>query len=143
LLRVSPDRSFLDNVVTSTIVFEGNRNIEEYGGGYQDYLRQRKSPPDFDNKAGAANPPTTTAGAEASTVTKRKLSYKETQELETLPVKIEQLETEQQQIEAQIAQSEFYQQDPQAITTIMSRLEVIHQELLQAYARWEKLDALC
>lgn len=137
LLLVSHDRSFLDNVVTSTLVFEGDGHIGEYVGGYEDYLHQSKT------KSTTEKKPETQTGAATSTTTKqkKKLSYKESQELQQLPATIEQLEKKQKEIESQISQSDFYQQDKQIITDTMSRLETITGKLEQSFQRWEYLDA--
>ena len=135
LLLVSHDRAFLDNVVTSTLVFEGDGHIGEYVGGYEDYLRQSKVKPATNKKSNSPSNSITT-----TTKQKKKLSYKETQELQQLPVTIEQLEQEQQEIETQISQSDFYQQDKQKIADTMSRLETITSELAQSFERWEALD---
>ncbi|MFO7603222.1 MAG: ATP-binding cassette domain-containing protein [Gammaproteobacteria bacterium] len=139
LLLVSHDRSFLDNVVTSTLVFEGEGHIGEYVGGYEDYLRQRRSLPTFDTtRSPAASPASVTA---TPVPARKKLSYKETQELKQLPEKIERLEQEQRAIEQQVAQSEFYQQEPTVIAETLARLDALGNELTTAYARWEALDA--
>jgi ATP-binding cassette subfamily F protein uup len=144
LLLVSHDRTFLDNVVTSTLVFEGEGRVGEYVGGYEDWLRQRKLSRD---KAGSAVP--SSGAVEASSAAqpqvraaKTKLSYKEQRELAELPDRIEALEREQSEIEQQVGQSEFYQQDKMLISDTMQRLEALQQELQQAYERWEYLSRL-
>jgi len=136
LLLVSHDRKFLDNVVTSTLVFEGNGRIQEYAGGYEDYLRQR------------------THSLETSQIKKKsivsdvqkkpkkqsnKLSYKEQRELEELPGKIERLEQEQAMLQEKVSDPGFYQQEQSAITPSLERLSKISKELEAAYARWEML----
>ncbi len=139
LLLVSHDRSFLDNVVTSTLVFEGDGVLREYVGGYQDWLQQRVQVPlarpnsHRDNETAAAEK---TPAANKS----RKLSYREQRELDNLPEKIELLETEQESLQAQIGDSGFYQQDKQQIVDILQRLETLQQELEQSYLRWEELE---
>ncbi len=139
LLLVSHDRSFLDNVVTSTLVFEGEGVLREYVGGYQDWLQQRVQIPVArpvaytDNEAVAAEK---TPAVNKS----RKLSYKEQRELDSLPEKIEALEVEQESLQAQISDSGFYQQDKQQIVDILQRLEALQQELERAYLRWEELE---
>ena len=140
LLLVSHDRSFLDNVVTSTLVFEGDGIIGEYVGGYEDYLRQRKVLPTYKKKS-TNDTVTPSVPAETTALPKRKLSYKESQELQKLPLTIEKLEQEQQRIEAQVAQSEFYQQSQELIAETMAELEALNSDLAKAYARWEQLDA--
>jgi ATP-binding cassette subfamily F protein uup len=139
LLLVSHDRSFLDNIVTSTMVFQGGGSVEEFVGGYADYLRQRGTP---------ARPAPSSAAVPRSAPThrprtreKQKLSYKENRELEALPARIESMETELAQIETRVAQPEFYQQDKEAIAAVMARLDALREELQKAYARWEELEA--
>ncbi len=136
LLLVSHDRSFLDNVVTSTLVFEGEGQLFEYVGGYQDWLQQRV-------QTSVSKPASRTQVKSASPVaanTSRKLSYKEQRELDTLPEKIESLEAEQESLQAQIGDTGFYQQDKQVIVDTLQRLENVQQELEQAYQRWEALE---
>ena len=112
ILLVSHDRAFLDNIVTSTFVFEGKGRIGEYVGGYEDWQRYqhqlKKVASPSENKPAsvkAAKAPAKTEGH------KRKLSYKEQRELEELPGKIERLESEQQQLQQQVSDSGFYKQD--------------------------------
>lgn len=136
LLIVSHDRAFLDNVVTSTLVFEGNGVIEEYVGGYQDWLQQRKTAP----TAVAAKPVIEEPAPQEKAKPTKKLSYKEQRELAELPMKIEQLETEQMELQNLTASAEFYQQDQQAIAKSLDRLQQITAELEQAYARWSDLE---
>ena len=137
LLLVSHDRAFLDNVVTSTIVFEGDGKFEEYVGGYEDMLRQRKA------AIQAKNIQEETKIAPQIEQTKqqgKKLSYKETRELEQLPHIIEQLENEQHQLQQQISSSEFYQLEKDEITDTLAQVETVNKELEQAFERWEYLD---
>jgi ATP-binding cassette subfamily F protein uup len=146
VLLVSHDRSFLNNVVTSTIVFEGNGIVREYVGGYDDWLRQKSSSGAanvFTPTAAAANAkPVTTAEEKKTTpVNKpRKLSYKEQRELEELPQRIEALEREQKQLHEQMGDAAFYQQDSGRISAAKTRLEQLEQELNAAYLRWELLE---
>ncbi|MEX2525026.1 MAG: ATP-binding cassette domain-containing protein [Gammaproteobacteria bacterium] len=137
LLLVSHDRTFLDNVVTSTIAFEGGGCVREYVGGYEDWLRQR--PVDTHKKARQDNPGPGTEKNPASRG-KTKLSYHEQRELVDLPDRIEELEQEQTALEKQISDSEFYKQDKAAITETLSELERIRRDLEQAYERWEELE---
>ncbi len=137
LILVSHDRTFLNNVVTSTIVLEGNGAIYEYPGGYDDWLAQRPA---------ARAKPQVTASKETAVkpdkpIVLRKLSFKEKKELETLPVKIEKLEAEQDEIFAILADISFYQKDPKTVNETQARGEAIAEELLQAYQRWEYLEA--
>ncbi len=139
LLLVSHDRSFLDNVVTSTLVFEGNGILCEYVGGYQDWLQQKvqTSPvrPGVNTKS--KNEPTAKTPA-ANKI--RKLSYKEQHELASLPEKIEAQEREQESLQAKISDTGFYQQDKQTIVETLQQMESIQEELEQLYQRWEALE---
>lgn len=137
LLLVSHDRAFLDNVVTSTIAFEGKGEVHEYVGGYEDWLRQSKTRQQADKTKGLTKQAATPS---AKTSVKQKLSYKQQRELDSLPELIEQLEIEQQQLEQQIGQPEFYQQDKDTIKTSLDRLELVKQELQTTFDHWEKLD---
>lgn len=139
LLLVSHDRAFLDNVVTSTLAFEGEGRVNDYVGGYEDWLRQRAAPPVTSKKASKpADKPKPVAAEKPRT---RKLSYKEQRELEALPGHIESLETEQAELQQRMADPAFYQQDREAIAEATSRLEALEQELAAAYGRWETLEA--
>ncbi len=141
LLLVSHDRAFLDNVVTSTFVFEGDGRVQEYVGGYEDWLRQRADP-----RQPAARPANARAGSAASAITARsaspkKLSYNEQRELAALPARIEALEAEQRQLDARIAAPEFYKEAAQAITSALARVEAVGRELDATYARWHELES--
>ncbi|MDH5778899.1 MAG: ATP-binding cassette domain-containing protein, partial [Gammaproteobacteria bacterium] len=140
LLLVSHDRAFLDNVVSSTIAFEGKGEVHEYVGGYEDWLRQSKTRQQKSNEKQKSSPQPVEASPAPDNKPKKKLSYKEQQELDSLPAIIEQLEQEQQELEQQTSQSEFYQQDKDVIKTTMDRLEQVNQELQTAFDRWEYLD---
>ena len=137
LLLVSHDRAFLDNVVTSTIVFEGNGKFEEYVGGYEDMLRQRITPMPTENNLKIRKKEQVYEQPKQS---KKKLSYKETRELEKLPALIEKLETEQNELQKKISSSEFYQQEKNTITETLERIEEVNSELEHAFQRWEYLD---
>jgi len=144
LVLVSHDRTFLDNVVTSTIVFEGDGRVNEYVGGYEDWIRQRRIS-DISTKQGNGKPDKekiTSQEKSKSTAGKIKLSYKENTELTGLPEQIEALEQEQQALEKQISGSEFYQQEKEIITTTLARLEEVRMKLHYAYERWEYLAGI-
>jgi ABC transport system ATP-binding/permease protein len=141
LLLVSHDRAFLDNVVTSTLVFEGDGRIGEYVGGYSDWLRQRQTAP-------RESIPAATAGSskplppQAKPAGKpKKLTYKNQRELDALPARIEVLETEQAQLHATVNDAGFYQRPPDDISAALERLEVIARELEVCYERWGILEA--
>lgn len=137
VLLVSHDRAFLDAVVTSTLVFEGNGHIAEYVGGYEDYLRQRKAIPASDNNTTPKKPKTNTT---PDTSEQPKLTYKEKLELESLPHQIEQLEKEQQAIHDMMSHASFYEKSKDDIKKITDKLSSVESELKKAYARWEFLD---
>ena len=141
ILLVSHDRAFLNNVVTSTLVFEDDGRLREYAGGYDDWLRQRPEPTtrkepkavEREGKPAKERPPQA----------KRKLSYKEARELEALPQRIETLEEERTEIIATLSSSEFYAaSDSARVTSTNSRLEALELELEEAYSRWERLEEL-
>ncbi len=134
LLLVSHDRTFLNNVVSSTIVFEGNGLLKTYVGGYDDWLDQRIKPEPIRPKQAPASPPQKTS--------KRKLSNREREELKTLPATIEKLETELEQLQIQMSDSTFYRNRKEDIFTANQRAESLPQELEHAYQRWEELDAV-
>ncbi len=138
LLLVSHDREFLNNVVTSTLVFEGNVQVKEYAGGYDDWLRQRRidAPPPTEKKA----PPKKNSRPPAPDRPAR-LKYAEKQELETLPERIEQLESQLAALHAEMAEPTFYQQDRPVIVQATERVEAIQAELAAAYSRWEELES--
>ena len=135
LFLVSHDRAFLDNVVTSCLVFEGDGRVQEYVGGYSDWLRQR--PANTASTRVAAK----TAAPRANTPQKpaRRLSYKDQRELETLPGKIERLEQEQAQLHQRLADPNAYS-DPATAKELNARLKVLEAELATAYMRWETLE---
>ena len=139
LLLVSHDRAFLNNVVTSTLVFEGAGRVQEYAGGYDDWLAQRPSlaaTPAEKRKTGARK------DREKSADRPRKLTFKEARELDELPGTIEQLEQEQQELYAAMADPTFYQKEGDRVAQSKTRLEEIEQLLAAAYNRWEELEAI-
>lgn len=138
LLLVSHDRAFLDHLVTSTMVFEGDGCISEYVGGYEDWLRQRPAPASA--RAPQTKPVATAAAANAAPA-RNKLNNKEQRELEKLPAQIEELETKQTVLQAQLADPEFYRQTHAYITSTKDALEKLEAELSRTYARWDALEA--
>jgi ATP-binding cassette subfamily F protein uup len=138
LLLVSHDRAFLDNVVTRSLVFEGDGRIGEYVGGYSDWLRQKKT----EEKTARQGAVPGSAPAEKEKAQKPgKLSYKDQRELDSLPARIEGLENEQAQLQEAVSDAAFYQQPAEEISTTLARLESIAGELEEGYARWENLEA--
>jgi ATP-binding cassette subfamily F protein uup len=132
LLLVSHDRAFLDNVVTQTLAAEGGGKWKEYAGGYSDYLRQR--PAVVEEKASEKAPP-------ARERTSIKLSYKETRELEALPVEIESLESEQHALAAKMSEPDYYKQPADALRADQARSAEIERLLMEKLERWEALEA--
>jgi ATP-binding cassette subfamily F protein uup len=135
VLLVSHDRAFLDRTVTSTLVFEGQGRVAEYVGGYQDWLRQRP----------AAEPAPAPARPERSRPERArppKLTFKQRQELEALPARIEALEEEQAALHEQLADPAFYREQGAAVAEARARLESLDEALAVCFARWEELDSL-
>ena len=140
LLLVSHDRTFLDNVVTSTLVFEGGGKIGEYVGGYEDWARYRER---IANAASAPEPPATAPSSAPSAKSKAKsgkLSYNEQRELEALPAKIEALEAEQAELHAALSDENFHRGQREKIAAAAARLESLAGELEICYARWQELE---
>ncbi len=135
VLLVSHDREFLNNVVSSTLVFEGDGIVKDYDGGYDDWQRQRtvsQTPTAF---------PETVMRPSKSGPAPRKLSFKEQRELESLPARIDQLETEQAALHVTMSAPSFYQQSKSDIAATSAKLEALERELADVFARWESLEA--
>jgi ABC transport system ATP-binding/permease protein len=141
LLLVSHDREFVDNVVTSTLVFEGDGRISEYVGGYRDWLRQRTKPEALAPKAVKAEKAEPPAPPPAAQPAAKKLGFKEKRELELLPERIAALEAEQQGLQEQMGDPGFYQRSKEAIAAANDRLAQLERDLEAAYARWGELEA--
>ncbi|MGE3177872.1 MAG: ribosomal protection-like ABC-F family protein [Vicinamibacterales bacterium] len=153
LLLVSHDRVFLDHVVTSTLVFEGEGRIGEYVGGYDDWLRQRPGPAPVTGRD-ATRPGTPVSGSPAPGASSasggaaspgeappRRLSYKEQRELGGLPDRIAELEAEQAALQTRVNDPAFYKEPPEAIAAALARVAALDGELLTAMARWDELDS--
>jgi ATP-binding cassette subfamily F protein uup len=138
VLLVSHDREFLNNVVSSTLVFENDGEVNEYVGGYDDWLRQRSSEPvannDDDNKKQAVE-------SKTKKQKPKKLGYKDRRDLEALPKLIEKLETEIEQLHEQMASPDFFQQEKEAITQSQAQLKKAEEQLESSYQRWEELES--
>ena len=146
LLLVSHDRAFLDNVVTSTFVFEGDGRVQEFVGGYEDWVRQRLAEKNANSGGSRKSRPADPAPVETPKTTKvvarpKKLSYKEQRELNELPAVIDALETEQRALAERVAAPEFYKEGAGAIKTSLARVEELPRALATVYARWAELDA--
>jgi len=138
LLLVSHDRAFLDNVVTRSLVFEGDGRVAEYVGGYSDWLRQKKAGEKTARQDNAIKP---AAAGKGSAPKAGKLSYKDQRELDALPATIEALEGEQVLLQETVSDAAFYQQSADEISGVLARLESIASELEEGYARWQELEA--
>ncbi len=141
LFLVSHDRAFLENTVTQVIAFEGNGQLTEFGGGYDDWLRfteQRASALISAPKTKAPEQKPATASAKPA---KAKLSYKEQLELAELPEKIEKIETEIAAINMKLADPEIYKTDLDKATTLQIELTELDEALLNIIARWEELES--
>ena len=134
LLLVSHDREFLDQVVTSTLVFEQGQ-VNQYVGGYQDWLRQRPGATDKPKAAASS-----AATAKPRSTEKKKLSYKEQRELEQLPGQIETLEQQIAGLQQTLSDPAFFQRPADQISETTDLLAKLEAELEQAFARWAELD---
>lgn len=152
LLLISHDRAFMDNVVTSTWVFStdanGNGVVQEYVGGYQDYLVQKqrqqsaiKNQPKDQHTKDKPNKTTAKKTAPQQTKSSRKLSYKEQRELDGLPAEIGELETEQQQLQDKLADGSWFNTDLVGATKASERLAQIDELLLAKLERWDELES--
>ena len=136
VLLVSHDRAFLNNVVTATFAVEGDGQVREYAGGYDDYERQR---------AAADVPTATTKPAEQPKArgsrSSKKLSYREQKELDELPARLEELEAAQEAMQAAMADPDYFKQSPEKLAEDGTRMKELADELATAYERWETLEA--
>ena len=137
ILLVSHDRAFLDNVVTSTLVFEGEGKIQEYVGGYSDWVRRRNTP-----MAVMAKSAESTTRVNVAKSKPRKLGFKQARELEQAPSKIESLETEQSGLLERLSEPGFYKRSAAEQARIHERMTALNGELEAAYARWSELENL-
>ncbi|MCX4187876.1 ATP-binding cassette domain-containing protein [Methylophaga sp. OBS4] len=138
LLLVSHDRAFLNNVVTSSIVFDEDGKLREYVGGYDDWLHQR--PQKADKAARAGNKTKPALEVKPPVQKSSALSYQEKQDLKALPARIEKLEAEQETLHQQMADPDFYKKEAATISQLQQQLADLTAELEQLYARWEQLE---
>ncbi len=143
LMLVSHDRAFMDNVITSTLVLDGEGNVSEYIGGYSESMQQHQQALELRKQAGK----TATTATKSSTTTtkaaspaKKKISYREQQELDALPEKIDVLETEQAKLTEALTAPDLYQNQPDKAREISDRLNMISAELDQLMDRWGELE---
>ena len=137
LLLVSHDRSFLNNVVTSTIVFDEDGSLREYVGGYDDWLRQKA---ELAEKAATAKPVTNAKPAAKPEKKKSALTYQQQLDLKALPGKIETLEAQQMHMNETMSSPAFYEQSAEAMQKAQDELATLTSELEAAYALWEELE---
>ena len=137
VLVVSHDREFLDNTVSSVIVFEAD-GIREYVGGYRDWQQEASAQP---RSKPAAARPKAEAAQPAATKPRKKLSYNDQRELDQLPERIESLETQVGEYHSRVAEPSFYQQPAERIAAVQQELKALEAELATAYERWEALEA--
>ncbi|MFQ5734122.1 MAG: ATP-binding cassette domain-containing protein [Planctomycetaceae bacterium] len=142
VLLVTHDRMFLNNVVTSTLAFEGNGTVHEYAGGYDDYVRQTTATdvPHADKSTKTDSKPDPQP-PRATAKTSNGLSYKERQELQQLPARIHELEQTQVELHAAMADPAFFKRDGTEIAEASRRLQDLEAVLGTLYARWEELES--
>jgi ATP-binding cassette subfamily F protein uup len=145
VLLVTHDRVFLDNVVTSTIAFEGDGRVVEYVGGWEDYVRQsadvvRSAAADVNGvgRRGPSGPPT----GVATPSTRRKKTFNEEREYAALPARIDALEDEHRRLHEESSSGDFYKAAPERIREVLARIDTIGAELEQALARWIELEEI-
>ncbi len=141
LLLVSHDRDFLDNVITASLVMEGEGRVGEYIGGYSDWLRQRARAVAMETSPEPELPAAKPASPKPKPRKAAKLSYKLARELEQLPGRVEALETRMAELTERMNDPDFFRQDAEAITRLTGEVESVQAELDLAYARWEELEA--
>ena len=139
VLLVSHDRAFINNVVTSTLVFEGSGRVEGYAGGYDDWLLQRPMPVARDTEKRATAKSVSHARPPAPTT--KKMGYMEKRELDALPGQIESLEAHQQELFQIMSKPDFYRNDSKLIATVKTQLAQVEKDLERAFARWEILES--
>lgn len=143
LIVVSHDRDFLDNVVTGTLVFEGDGRISEYVGGYSDWVAEKaKQAARAEVAARNVQPERLESSLSVAPKPKKKLTNKERTELDALPARIEALEAEQSELIAKLGDPDFYKNEAAKFAEVKARLDEVEAEHVAAFARWEELEAL-
>ncbi len=127
---------FLDNAVTSTLVFEGGGQVNQYVGGYNDWLVQRSEVKRVEEKASVRQKSVT----EPTVKPKGKLSYRDQRELAMLPQKIESQEAEMAEIQQVLSDPGLYRNEPQSVSELSRRMTELERQLSDGYARWEALE---
>ena len=144
LLLVSHDRAFLDNVVTNVFVLDGTGHVDAFVGGYSDWLLHANQLKQQQQaiKIPAVKSEKNVSVTKIPTIKKKKLSFKEQQELEGLPALIEQLEAQQTLLTTQMNAPEFYKQTSQSINAVLIELQALEKTLMDSYSRWDILENL-
>jgi len=139
LLLVSHDRAFLDNVVTSTLIFEGAGRVTEYAGGYEDWIRQRAEKPVHFREIPAGFKPE----PKPAPVTRKESKFlkKEQRELNELPALLDQWETEKADLTTRLWEPQLYQKSPEMVPKLKDEVSVLEERIKTGYARWEELEA--
>ncbi|MDD5273593.1 MAG: ATP-binding cassette domain-containing protein [Methylovulum sp.] len=141
LLLVSHDRAFLDNVVTSIFVLDGSSKVQEFIGGYTDWIAYCDSKQQAATAPAVKKPQSNPAVGSAASAKKKKLSYKEQQELKQLPELIDQLETQQATLTQHIGDPDFYKNAPDKVNKTLDDLKKLEAQLEKTYQRWNDLEA--
>jgi ATP-binding cassette subfamily F protein uup len=144
---VSHDRAFLDRVVTSLLVLEGDGRVQEFIGGWSDYatwrtLRQRATAPPRETAPSRESEAASARAKESTPSRSRRLSFKDQREFDSLPASIESLETDKAELERVVADPVFYQRSQDEVRGALTRLQSLGAEIDAAYARWAELEAL-
>ncbi|RKZ58210.1 MAG: ABC transporter ATP-binding protein [Gammaproteobacteria bacterium] len=140
VLVVSHDREFVNNVVSSTLVFEGDAQVNEYVGGYDDWLKYSETIAKEKVKNTGVNADKQATDKKASQSKAKKLSYKDQQELDALPAQIEKFEEKVEGFQEQMADGDFYKKDQDEIKKVQQQLAESQEKLSHCYARWEELE---
>lgn len=138
LLLISHDRAFINQVVTSVLVYEGEGQFNEYIGGFDDYQRVKKQQKENKSPVLKKESPLQETTQKAKKITK--LSFNEQRELQQLPARIEALESELAVLQSAMTNPEYYQQDPSVLALDKAKMEALETDLEQAYSRWETLE---
>jgi len=141
VLIVSHDRAFINNLVTSCFVFEGEGQISEFVGSYDDWLRQRSTPTNTPKKKSKPSPKKVKKAETIEKTEANKLSFNEQQELKNLPKEIEKLENKVSDLETQMADPNFFKQEHRVTAAVTDELQEINNSLKVKYDRWEVLEA--
>ncbi len=141
VILVSHDREFINNVVTSTLVLEGNARVKEYAGGFDDWIRQRKIDEPVQQKKTKQKPESQSQGYNKPKQ-KPKLTYKQQKELDAIPEKIDLFETQLGELHEEMAKPDFYKRPQAEIAETAQKTETLQKQLDEIFERWEELEQL-